>query len=125
MSHAPQADFQDVRCIDASKLDWYPSHHRAVSLRKEEADAKGAKADTEGSKDTSGFQFKVFTLCYLTSFDEVRCPVGAGTCHGSQRPCAMLIPGFLTGLRKRAPSLLQSFLPGGATAGAMLGHRPQ
>ena len=91
MSHAPQADFQDVRCIDASKLDWYPSHHRAVSLRKEEADAKGAKADTEGSKDTSGFQFKVFTLCYLTSFDEVRCPVGAGTCHGSQRPCAMLI----------------------------------
>ncbi len=68
-----------MRCIDASKLDWYPPHHRPVSLRKEEADAKGSKADTEGAKDTSGFQFKVFTLCYLTSFDEVRCPVGAGT----------------------------------------------
>ncbi|CAK0786177.1 hypothetical protein CVIRNUC_009390 [Coccomyxa viridis] len=69
--HRFEADFQDVRCIDASKLDWYPPHHRPVSLRKEEADAKGSKADTEGAKDTSGFQFKVFTLCYLTSFDEV------------------------------------------------------
>ena len=80
-----------MRCIDASKLDWYPSHHRLVSLRKEEADAKGSKADTEGSKDTSGFQFKVFTLCYLTSFDEVRCLVGclvgAETCVIAKALC--------------------------------------
>lgn len=67
-----QTDFQDVRCVDASKFDWYPDHHRAVSLKKEEAAAKGSKADKEGSKDTSGFQFKVFSLCYITSFDEVR-----------------------------------------------------
>ena len=84
LSHALQADFQDVRCIDASKLDWYPSHHRPVSLKREEADAKGSKADTEGNKDTSGFQFKVFTLCYLTSFDEVRCLVGTGSCSGTR-----------------------------------------
>lgn len=66
-----QTDFQDVRCVDASKSDWYPAHHRRVSLRKEEASAKGAQADDEGNKDTSGFQFKVFSLCYITSFDEV------------------------------------------------------
>ena len=117
MSHALQADFQDVRCIDASKMDWYPSHHRPVSLRKEEADAKGAKADTEGSKDTSGFQFKVFTLCYLTSFDEARClvgcPVGAETCFGMQRPYVMLIPGCHTGLLVIRLSLQRSCLPGG------------
>ena len=79
-----------MRCIDASKLDWYPSHHRPVSLRKEEADAKGSKADTEGSKDTSGFQFKIFTLCYLTSFDEVRCLAGAKSLcisHLKSCPC--------------------------------------
>ena len=66
-----QTDFQDVRCVDASKSDWYPAHHRRVSLRKKEASAKGAQADDEGNKDTSGFQFKVFSLCYITSFDEV------------------------------------------------------
>ena len=54
-------------------------------MRKEEADAKGSKADTEGNKDTGGFQFKVFTLCYLTSFDEVRCLVSAGTCFEAQQ----------------------------------------
>lgn len=60
-----------MRCVDASKSDWYPAHHRRVSLRKKEASAKGAQADDEGNKDTSGFQFKVFSLCYITSFDEV------------------------------------------------------
>jgi len=70
-----QTEFKDVKCIDASKFDAYPSHHRPVSLKKEEENAKGAKADTEGNKDTSGFQFKVFALCYITSFDEVRGPV--------------------------------------------------
>ena len=71
VSCTAQTDFQDVRCIDASKSDRYPAHHRRVSLRKEEASAKGAQADDEGNKDTSGFQFKVFSLCYITSFDEV------------------------------------------------------
>ena len=66
-----QTDFEDVRCIDAAELDYYPAHHRAVSLKKEEANAKGAKADTEGNKDTTGFQFKIFALCYITTFDEV------------------------------------------------------
>ncbi len=66
-----QTDFKDVRCIDAAELDYYPAHHRAVSLKKEEANAKGAKADTEGNKDTTGFQFKIFALCYITTFDEV------------------------------------------------------
>ena len=68
---AAQTNFADVSCVDASKADWYPAHHRHLSLRKEEASAKGAQEDNEGNKDTSGFQFKVFSLCYITSFDEV------------------------------------------------------
>ncbi len=66
-----QTDFLDVQCIDASLFGRYPSHHKAVSLKKEEAKAKGSTADDESNKDTSGFQFKVFSLCYITSFDEV------------------------------------------------------
>ena len=68
-----QTDFKDVRCVDAAKLGYYPAHHRPVSLTKVEANAKGAQADKEGNKDTSGFQFKIFALCYITTFDEVRC----------------------------------------------------
>lgn len=45
-----QPDFQDVRCVDASKSGCYPAHHRHVSLRKEQACANGAKADNEGNK---------------------------------------------------------------------------
>ena len=66
-----QTDFLDIQCIDASTFDNYPAHHKVVSLRKEEAQAKGSTADDESNKDTSGFQLKVFSLCYITSFDEV------------------------------------------------------
>ena len=66
-----QRDFQDVRCIDASKSDWHPAHHHRMSFRNKEASAKGAQADNEGNKDLRGFQFKIFSLCYITSFDEV------------------------------------------------------
>jgi hypothetical protein len=61
-----------VRCIDGASLGWYPRHHRAVDLAHGRGEgAKGAVADDEGHKDVRGFQFKVFALCYITSFDEV------------------------------------------------------
>ena len=62
-----------MTCIDGSALGWYPSHHRRVDLSRGRSEgAKGAVADDEGHKDVRGFQFKIFALCYITSFDEVR-----------------------------------------------------
>ena len=71
-----QGDFTGVRCVDAGAFKWYPKHHRPVKLGHDDTEgAKGAMADHEGHKDHKGFQFKVFTICYVTSFDEVRgCP---------------------------------------------------
>ena len=67
-----QGDFRGVRCVDAGAFNWYPKHHRPVKLRHDDSEgAKGAIADQEGHKDHKGFQFKVFSLCYVTSFDEV------------------------------------------------------
>lgn len=61
-----------MTCIDGSTLDWYPSHHRRVDFGHARSEgAKGAVADDEGHKDVRGFQFKIFALCYITSFDEV------------------------------------------------------
>lgn len=62
--------------MDAGAFEWYPKHHRPVKLGHDDTEgAKGAMADHEGHKDHKGFQFKVFSLCYVTSFDEVRrCP---------------------------------------------------
>lgn len=61
--------------MDASAVEWYPAHHRPVQLRLDDsAGAKGAIADHEGHKDHRGFQFKVFALCYVTTFDEVGTP---------------------------------------------------
>ncbi|CAL8463979.1 g3514 [Coccomyxa elongata] len=67
-----EGDFRGVRCVDAGAFNWYPKHHRPVKLRHDDSEgAKGAIADQEGHKDHKGFQFKVFSLCYVTSFDEV------------------------------------------------------
>ena len=61
-----------MRCIDASAMVWYPKHHKPVQLGHGEGEgAKGAQTDREGQKDVRGFQFKIFALCYITSFDEV------------------------------------------------------
>jgi hypothetical protein len=43
----------------------------------EKEGAKGAAADKEGHKDSRGFQFKIFSLCYVTTFDEVGVPAQA------------------------------------------------
>lgn len=70
-----QEDFSDVKCLDASALGWYPEHHKRVNLGRTGTEgAKGAAADKEGHKDHRGFQFKIFSLCYVTSFDEA-CPI--------------------------------------------------
>ncbi len=66
-----QTDFQGVECIDASLINYHTINQRRISLQKREADAKGLKADDEANKDTAGFLFKVFALCFITSFDEV------------------------------------------------------
>lgn len=69
-----------MRCVDAGAFNWYPGHHRPVKLGHDDSEgAKGAMADHEGHKDHKGFQFKVFSLCYVTSFDEVRCGLN-GAC---------------------------------------------
>ena len=67
-----QTEFTDVKCIDGS-LAVYPSHHRFVDLSNLQFRVKGLRMDDEGHKDLTGFQFKIFTLAFVTSFDEVRC----------------------------------------------------
>ena len=80
--------------MDAGAFNWYPGHHRPVKLGHDDSEgAKGAMADHEGHKDHKGFQFKVFSLCYVTSFDEVRCgPNGACSRKSKMQNALMASP---------------------------------
>ncbi len=88
-----QEDFRGVRCVDAGAFNWYPKHHRPVKLRHDDSEgAKGAIADQEGHKDHKGFQFKVFSLCYVTSFDEVSTAVKMHVEEGIGVPLVLYWP---------------------------------